>query len=334
MKEDIGQFLSIFFTDESTVETWVPRGDIDEYLSWDWETTLQDVLRWLRDPSVKRGFRLQCYAQPGQKYKKQTETKTNPANRNSSKFVEKLQDGEYHQRTTHAPIPPISRARPLMEIIGIRHGAISLHELLDVPMKGVASQWLQGCRWDGLKTFQLFSNISLENSAQNPKTSEEHQVEMIEEAEKSAKTRIHISEEQAHQNTNHDVRLAETFMTPPDPAASSRVEHRCQHVLLRDPFNIKVVLYSSRALQKRNRADLALAELMKIRHNIQSAAFRSCVSVRAARKKLSPLVGTCQKSLSSSLFLIIHSCAFSRGVACSVKTSRFYRARAKAAAAF
>lgn len=55
-REEIGKYLWKLFMNEQTVESWMPRGDIDDYLSYGWKDDIGHVLLWLKDSSIQTGF--------------------------------------------------------------------------------------------------------------------------------------------------------------------------------------------------------------------------------------------------------------------------------------
>lgn len=172
-REKIGGLLNTFFTEEQVVESWIPKGDVSRYLSEEWETALQDVLRWLKDVSVVRGFRQKANAQAAKERNAHRNTSMQPlenfqgtedrkADGSSTDEAHWVDDKQYVTLWAH------QRFRSFLRICS---PDITLYDLLDVPMKVAASQWLEEFKWGASQAFELFVNIYHEVSARSSLTS-------------------------------------------------------------------------------------------------------------------------------------------------------------------
>lgn len=55
-KEELGRWLRHAFTEKEVVEAWLPLGDIEDMLEYEWLEHFADLYVWLDDKCVKRGF--------------------------------------------------------------------------------------------------------------------------------------------------------------------------------------------------------------------------------------------------------------------------------------
>lgn len=140
LKNKIGNYLYQFFMDEHIVESWMSKGDIDNYLSWGWVEKLDDVLLWLGDDEVRKGF------SQGSKEKRSKKDEGQIGTQEHSTGSDHDKDADRPDQASQA-------------VVYESTSPITLSELLRAPRRVAASQWLQDCRWNALKAFQLFSSI-------------------------------------------------------------------------------------------------------------------------------------------------------------------------------
>ncbi|KAL1616881.1 hypothetical protein SLS54_008084 [Diplodia seriata] len=190
---------------------------------------------------------------------------------------------------------------------------VGLPAILNIPMKVVACEWLQGTKWEARNTFIFLAKMflkayessdgykvdghqkqlcdtlrpgaplaSLEQEIQNFHTAikgKDCSVERIEcpdtvrAAEKWAMSILNSTEVQYQSN----LRLAETFIELSDEESSAEAERRCELIKMDNSLDIKARLSLVHVLEIKRKKQ-ALDEVMKIRHNIQRAGFRKADS--------------------------------------------------------
>lgn len=125
----------------------------------------------------------------------------------------------------------------------------------------------EGEQDEDAKAFESLKDIDLEQDA--------IPMEAIKVAEDWALRLLGIPTAQSRRNTTHDVRVAETYMDLGEDGFEN-AQRRCEYVINREPLDVKASLCLSRVLdRKENRRRRALEELMKIRHIVQSPAYRA-----------------------------------------------------------
>ncbi|KAB2570229.1 hypothetical protein DBV05_g11114 [Lasiodiplodia theobromae] len=111
-RKDLGEAVYRVFMDQEAVETWMLQGDIDNFLWAEWPQEMKIASKLLKDAGVKMGFR-------------------------GIEEVPKGHSASAEQKHTEVSAKPVRNEQT----------AIELHEILDVPSKVAAAQWLQQSRW-------------------------------------------------------------------------------------------------------------------------------------------------------------------------------------------
>lgn len=140
-RKKIGRYLYQFFMDEQTVEIWMPKGIVKQLASkkWsdrNWEDHMKFAATWLKDDTIRSNFKETPRTEPGD-------------SKNREAVEQESNKGIYSVLPSWASL--FSRSDIDEEAM--------FRKLLQIPIKVIASQWLQGYNWNALDALQIFMRV-------------------------------------------------------------------------------------------------------------------------------------------------------------------------------